>query len=171
CRLAEDKAPQESLGNDAASRKKYRDAWARWWETDGVKLASARLEEAAVGRQRGYTLVVLLDLGRILDLDAANKTRFELNGLDFPLDAQVLPGERVLVAEHEGGRVSERSRDNKIVWQHRIDNPLMAQRLANGNTFIATHTQLLEIDKDGKEVASITPCHPCRSPATACAWR
>jgi HEAT repeat protein len=154
CRLAEDKAPTESLGIDAASRKKYRDAWAKWWETDGVKLASSRLEEA-VGRSRGYTLVILLDMGRILDMDAANKTRFELNGLEFPLDAQVLPGERVLVAEHEGSRVTERSRDNKIVWQHRIDNPLVAQRLANGNTFIATHTQLLEVDKDGKEVSSI----------------
>src|SRR5207237_8598582 len=31
-----------------------------------------------------------------------------------------------------------------------------AQRLANGNTFITTRTGLTEIDRDGKEVSSVT---------------
>src|SRR5262249_15278976 len=64
-------------------------------------------------------------------------------------------GDRVLVAEHEGGRVTERNREGKVLWQHKVDQPLMAQRLANGNTFIATPSHLLEVDRDGKEVSSI----------------
>jgi outer membrane protein assembly factor BamB len=42
-----------------------------------------------------------------------------------------------------------------VVWQKRLDDgPLTAQRLANGHTFITTENQLLEVDKDGKEVLS-----------------
>src|SRR4029079_5295880 len=33
-----------------------------------------------------------------------------------------------------------------------VTGPLVAQRLANGNTFVSTDTELLEFDKDGKEV-------------------
>jgi outer membrane protein assembly factor BamB len=64
-----------------------------------------------------------------------------------------LPGEeRLLVAEHQANRVSERNLKGEVVWQHRVVGPLAAQRLANGNTFITTQEQLLEVDKDGKEV-------------------
>jgi hypothetical protein len=153
CRLAEAKAPALSYGPDAAAHKKYHDAWEKWWRDEGAGLPAARLQEAAAG-PRGNTLVILLDLGRVLDLDAGNKTRFRLDGLEFPLDAQFLPGERVLVAEHQGNRVTERDRDNKVLWQFKTDAPLMAQRLPNGNTFLATQTQLLEVTPDGKEVFS-----------------
>src|SRR5206468_3294539 len=60
--------------------------------------------------------------------------------------------DRVLVAEHEKNHVTERNRKGEIVWKKEIAGPLVAQRLPNGNTFIATKTHLLEYDKDGKEV-------------------
>ena len=154
-RLAEDKSPTVAPGTDEAGRKKYREAWEGWWKEHGPKVDVARLEEAA--RSRNYTMVVLLDKGTVLDLDEGNKERWRVEELRLPLDAQILPGERVLVAEHDGGRVSERNRTGEVLWQHRIDMPLVAQRLQNGNTFIATRTQLIELDRDGKVVFNHFP--------------
>jgi hypothetical protein len=151
-RLAEDKAPDAVPGNDAESRRKYRDAWARWWKDEGGALDMARLD--AAGRFLGYTMIVLLDAGRILEVDAANKPRWQIDGLGFPLDTQYLPGERVLVAEYKAGRVTERNRKGDVLWEKRVDDPLAAQRLANGHTFIATPFQLLEVDGSGKQVFS-----------------
>ncbi len=153
-RLADDKPTPAVPANDPASRRKYRDSWLAWWKEHGKGIELARIGEAS--KLLGHTLVLLLDQGQVVDLDNQNKPRFTLNGLDFPLDVQYLPGDRVLVAEHNGSRVTERSRDNKVLWEKKIEQPLTAQRLANGNTFIANRTTLLEVDKDGKEVFTHT---------------
>ena len=149
-RLAEDKAPDGLAGDDEAARKKYRDAWADWWKAHGDKADLAKLAEA--GRFLGYTMLVLLDAGRILEVDVDGKTRWQIDGLEFPLDAQRLPGDRVLVAEYNGGRVTERDRKGNVLWEKRVQEPLAAQRLANGNTFIATRSEILEVDRNGKQV-------------------
>ncbi len=151
-RLADDKGPSIYPGNDDASRKKYHEAWKAWWAEHGEKIDLAKLEEAS--KTLGYTLVVLLDKGKVMDLDNANKPRFEIGELELPLDVQLLPEDHVLVAEHDGNRVTERTKTGKIVWEKKVDAPLVAQRLPNGNTFICTRAQLLEFDKDGKEVYS-----------------
>jgi hypothetical protein len=92
-------------------------------------------------------------------MDAKNAVRWELEGLQFPLDAQYLPGDRVLVAEQAAGRVTERDLGKKgeVVWEHRFPDPLVAQRLPSGNTFLANRTQLLEVDRSGKEVFTWNP--------------
>src|SRR5262249_17697150 len=95
---------------------------------------------------------VLLDMGRVLEVDANNKVRWEVNGLEFPLDVQYLPGDRILVPEYRGSRVTERTLKGEIKWQKSVNGPLMAQRLPNGHTFIATELQLLEVDRKGQEV-------------------
>jgi hypothetical protein len=153
-RLAGDKAPSEDLGSNPAARRKYRDAWQAWWKETGPGLDLAKLEQTT--RPQGLTLVLLLDLGRAIDLDASNRPRWQLDGLQFPLDIQMLPGDRVLVAEHNGNRVTERNPKGEILWEKRITGPLAAQRLDNGNTFIATKEQLVEVDKTGKEVWTYT---------------
>jgi outer membrane protein assembly factor BamB len=107
---------------------------------------------AAAFRPPSRTLIVLLNAGRVADVDAAGKTLWQVEGLKFPLDAQYLPGDRVLVAEYEGGRVSERNRKGEVVWEKKVLNPIVAQRLPNGNTFIATSSRLLEVDPSGREV-------------------
>lgn len=149
-RLAEDKAPNVPSGADDAARKKQVDAWMAWWKEAGEKLDPARLAESA--RTLNYTLVVLLDLGRIVYLDERNHPAWQIENLEFPLDAQLLPGERVLVAEHNGNRITERNKKNEVIWEKKLEAPLVAQRLPNGNTFIATRTSLLELDKTGKEI-------------------
>jgi len=156
-RLAEDKAPTVAPGGDAASRRKFRDAWLAWWKDNGPGLDAARLEQAT--KTLGNTLVLLLDKGAAIDLDNNNKPRWQIEGLEFPLDAQLLPGDKLLAAEHNGGKVTVRKPGAKEPeWEYKADSPLAAQRMPNGNTLIATRTTLVELAPDGKtQVFTYTP--------------
>lgn len=151
-RLAENKGPGVSLGSDESSRRQCRDAWAAWWAKNAASIDMAKLDSDPPPLH--YTLVVLLDAGKIIDLDEKNKPRFTLDGLEFPLDAQALPGDRVLVCEHNGNCVTERNRKNEVQWKQEVQEPIMAQRLPNGNTFIASRTQLIEVTREHKNVFS-----------------
>jgi hypothetical protein len=162
-RAAGTQAPAVPVGTDEASRKKCRDAWAAWWAANGEKL---KLE--APPRTQGHTLVILLDatpgtkFGVARMIDGPGKTLWEIKDIEFPLDAQLLPGDKLLCAEHGGTRVTERDRKGAVVWQVKLpdggkvppDGPILAQRLANGNTFISMEARLLEVDKKGKELWS-----------------
>lgn len=153
-RVSGDEAPAVSLGTDEATRRQCRDAWAGWW---AANQAHADLARAAVrGQPLGYTLLLFLDSGRAMELDAKNRVRWQFDGLQFPLDIQYLPGNRVLVAEYSGNRVTERTVKGDVVWEKKVDMPLAAQRLPNGHTFIATSSQLIEVDAAGKEVSAVT---------------
>lgn len=149
-RLAEGKEPPSvPLGHDPAARKKCRDAWAAWWGQHAKTVKLARLHEAP--RLLGRTVLVLLDMGRVLEVDAENNVKWQLNGLMFPLDVDYLPNNHLLVAEYHGARVTERKLNGEIVWSHPVTGPLAAQRLRNGNTFIVTDGQLLEVDRAGTQ--------------------
>jgi hypothetical protein len=156
-RLAEGtkSAPSVSLGADEAGRRKCRDVWLTWWNDHGATIKLAKLHERP--QLLGYTLIVLLDANKVLELGPNDKVRWEVGNLMFPLDAQALPGDRFLVAEYHGARVTERSTKGEILWQYRVAGPLAAQRLDNGNTFIVTDGQLLEVDRKGTEVFKYTP--------------
>jgi len=154
-RLADDSAPLISPGTDEASRARCRGAWAAWWRKHGSKIDLARLTEKP--RLLGYTVLLFLDTGKVIERDAAGKQRWEVEGLELPLDVQLLPGKRLLVTEHGAGRVTERNLNGKILWEKKIAQPLMAQRLPNGNTFIGTRTELVEVDRTGKQVFTYTP--------------
>ncbi|MGE3808602.1 MAG: PQQ-binding-like beta-propeller repeat protein, partial [Gemmataceae bacterium] len=143
-------SPTVSLGTDEASRKKCRDAWAEWWKTKGDKIDLAKLGKPP--EMLGYTIVLLLDKGLVQEVDRNNKVRWQFEGAQFPLDVQHLPGDRVLLAEMQGDRVTERDHKGDVKWEKKIAGPLMAQRLPNGNTFMANRLQLLEVDAKGNEV-------------------
>src|SRR5262249_33409132 len=115
----------------------------------------SRVDLAKLGGYKpllAVTTIVLLDEGKIQELAPDLKPRHEISGLQFPLDVQALPDDRFLIAENTGNRVTERDRKGEIVWQTQADRPLMAQRLANGNTFIATTELIYEVDAKGREV-------------------
>jgi HEAT repeat protein len=154
-RLAGDKKPDVSLGSNDESRKKARDAWATWWKDNGAKVAMLRREAAQ--RLLGYTLVLEQSKGRVLELDAAGKVRWEFGGVNcWPMDARMIGGDRVLIAEQNFHRVTERDLKGNIKWTKAgVSQPINCERLRNGNTFIATRNQLYEVDKDGKEVVHI----------------
>jgi HEAT repeat protein len=152
-RLAAGSSPPGMPIADQEARHKCRQAWQTWWKEHQDKIEPARLEQAS--RSLGFTLIVLTNLNTIELLDRAKAVRWKIGDAQMPLDAQLLPGEQsVLIAEFRANRVSERNLKGEIVWQKLVAEPLMAQRLPNGNTFIATRSQLLEVDKDGKEVYS-----------------
>src|SRR5262245_21453210 len=153
--LAADKAPEVASGTSAEERKKYRAAWDDWYRASRDHLDMDRLAEAT--RVAGHTLILLLDEGRAVDLDSGKKLRWQVEGLKFPLDAEYLPGDNVLVAEYRGGRVSERNSKGEVVWEKAVMEPLVAQRLPSGNTFIATSSRFSEVDKNGKEVWAQNP--------------
>jgi HEAT repeat protein/DNA-binding beta-propeller fold protein YncE len=153
--LAGDKAPEMKLGTMADERAKRRDIWADWWKTNAHRVEMTRLTE---GRTLGLTVVCVCESqkGRVYEIDRRGKQLWCINNLNGPVDAVVIPGNRVLMAEYHGGQVSERDLKGNILWKKNIPNALSVQRLANGNTFIASQNRLLELNRDGKEIYSIS---------------
>jgi outer membrane protein assembly factor BamB len=102
---------------------------------------------------------VLCDCGnnRVFEVGRDGKERWGIDNVQFPVDAWVLPSNRVLIAEFNGRRVSERDFKGKVLWSKDglLGSPINVQRLRNGNTFIATQVQILEVDRAGKTVYTI----------------
>jgi HEAT repeat protein len=159
-RLAGSKSPNIAFGADAAAHAKARDAWATWWKQNGDKVDLVKTDR----RQRllGYTLIVEGNSpkggqGRITEVDANGKVRWQIDtNLQYPTDAQVVANDRVLIAEQNMNRVTERDLTGKIVWEKiNLAQPFAVHRERNGNTFIGCRNFLMEVDRNGKEVFSI----------------
>jgi HEAT repeat protein len=162
--LAGDRAPAVEMGRDETSRRAYRDAWSSWWRTQGAAVDLGQLQSSE--RMLGYTLLVLSEpnkiMGRVRELGLDGKPRWEIANLRFPLDAHFLPGNRVLIAEAQGRGecVTERDLKGNILWSQRSLGAISCQRLPNGNTFIASRQQLIEVTRNHQEVLSIKrPAH------------
>ncbi len=151
------KAPLLSTADGDEERKKAADAWATWWRDNGNEIDLAALAQGA--SYLGVTLVAELTStngtggNRVYEFGSDGKPRWEIKDLQFPIDARWLRGDHVLVAEYNAQRVLERDRGGALVWQHKVNgNPVSCQRLANGNTLIATYTHVLEVTPAGREV-------------------
>jgi hypothetical protein len=157
-RLAGEHAPKAALGADLAAEK-VRDSWSDWWKDRGTRIELAKLDLRP--RLLGYTMVVIMDLrgrlnGRVVEYGRDGKVRWEIDNLRYPMDAQVLPRDRVLVAEYLDGRVTERDTKGNILWQYRVNSPTACERLPNGNTFIVSRNQIVEVTPNNKVVFSKT---------------
>ena len=77
-----------------------------------------------------------------------NWTNFSVNG------AEVLPGDRVVVAIGNFNKVIEYSSEGKQTWECPVMYPSVPFRLSNGNTILASNsnTVITEIDRKGKIV-------------------
>jgi HEAT repeat protein len=151
-RVASDHAPDLPADDGSeGARYRRRDAWASWWREHSDSVDLSRVDQSAP--YLGLTLIAQMDQRKIWECDRTGKARWTLDNLQGPIDAQVLPGNRVLVAEYQGQLVTERTMQNRVVWEKRLQgNPTVCQRLPNGNTFIATYTHLIEVARDGREV-------------------
>jgi HEAT repeat protein len=159
--LAGDRAPELPADEDPKeARKKRHDAWAVWWKEHGEHVDLARIDSTR--SWLGCTVIAESNNGRVLELGRDGKPRWTIQGVSFPVDAVVLPGNRVLIAEYNGRRVTERDFKGNILWQkaNLPGQPVNVQRLPNGHTFIATDAQLLEVDRAGKEVFVINNLGP-----------
>jgi hypothetical protein len=148
--IAGDHAPRLCLADGTvAACRRYSEQWKTWWQTNGDVIDWNHL----VLEQSWLTepLVVEMDSNKVWALGPNAHPRWEIRGLHGPMDAQLLPNGRVLVAEYQGRRVTERDRSGNIYWSKEIDgSPVACRRLPNGNTFVATHTTLTEFGPDGR---------------------
>jgi hypothetical protein len=158
--IAGDRTPDASAGDgSAAARAKWRGAWDAWWKAnaDGIDLAKV----AAGERKLGLVLVAETSQGmKVWEYGRDGKERWVLPGFSWPMDVRVLPGGNVLVADSSDKGVVEKDRSGKVVWQKTSSDPggaMAAQRLPNGHTFFCGHNDLVEVDRNGKEVAQHTP--------------
>jgi HEAT repeat protein len=157
-RLAADRAPQPPDTADAKARQKVVAAWSSWWDEQGSAINLAHLTQGEANL--GLTTIVEYDnfvgggQGQVWECGRDGKARWKITGLMGPMDAQVLPGGRVLIAENSGQRVTERDLKGNVKWSYSIPggNPIACQRLPNGNTFIATYNQVMEVTRDLKPV-------------------
>jgi HEAT repeat protein len=162
-RLAGDHGPTNVPSGDAnSSRKKRQEIWAAWWKANGERVQLVeRYPPNGSERYLGHVLLVLANSGEVMELDRDRKVRWQLNGLMNPRDVEVIGNDRILVAEWGSQRVTERNRKGDIIWQKQTQGsfPIAVQRLRNGHTFIACNNKLMEVDRAGNEVYSITRPH------------
>jgi hypothetical protein len=166
-RLAGERAPAVSLGTTDAARQACRAAWQAWFDREGKTINLAKLDEAQT--MLGYTLIVQQNnnrvalqrrnMGEVMEVDAAKKPRWKFDIATYPVEAQIVRvdgAERVLVAEFNGGRVSERDFKGEVKWEKAVGgNPIGVQRLGGGNTFVVMQNRLSEIDRKGNEVFTL----------------
>ncbi|MCI0457574.1 MAG: HEAT repeat domain-containing protein [Gemmataceae bacterium] len=163
--VAGERAPMVTLGAAAAdAREKCRTAWEAWWRDWNTKRDWSELD----GRKRQPGLMLVCETqrvprgcpGRVWLSGCDGRPRWLLQDLQEPIDVQLLPGNRLLLAEasqpHLPQRITERDLEGRILWQVPVADSggysaVAAKRLANGNTFIAFDRALLEVSADGKE--------------------
>jgi len=134
---------------------KVRAAWEAWWKANAGTIAWPSLP---FGEQSlGLTLVIENQRhdggGRIYEINKAGLVRWQVAAQN-PIDAQWLPGGRLLVCDSRTSQIYEMDTRGVIGWKHANVSATSCQRLANGNTVVSTYSNILEITRDGKTVFS-----------------
>jgi HEAT repeat protein len=162
-RLAEEKGPNETIvATSLPSREKAMKAWEKWLGDN-----QARIDLTGLNDHESYLgLVTIAEYdnqvgniqGQIWETSRGGAKRLSFGGVMGAMDAQTLPNGRVLVAENNANRITERDAKGTIIWTYQCPvNPICVQRLPNGNTFIASYNMVMEIRPDKSEVYRITP--------------
>jgi hypothetical protein len=103
--------------------------------------------------------VIEYNSNRVSETGPDGKVRWELD-VTGSMDAQVLPGNRVLVAESNSHRVTERDLKGAVLWKHEVTGePINCERLPGGNTFIGTRDHVIEVARAGKVVLNLPLGH------------
>jgi HEAT repeat protein len=156
-RIALEQAPAVTVtAGTPVEREKALAAWSAWWRSREKDLDLARPNWDA--GQRGLTLVCEFDgslggSGQVWEFGADGQPRWKLDNLRGPMDAHRVSGNKVLVIENTAKRIAERDLKGKIIWEMNSEGaPVACQRLADGNTFIATQSNVIEINSDQQEI-------------------
>ena len=151
--LAAGQAPVENVEAGAAeTRRKCHAAWQTWWKDEETRFDWQRLDRDH--HRPGLLMVCSVNSVWLVGCDG--KPRWRMSKLEYPTSVQVLPGPRFLVLEPNSPRVTERDEFGTIKWQAaklEDDQYASAQRLANGNTFVATDSALVEYGPDGQRIS------------------
>jgi hypothetical protein len=155
-RLANGFPPGLTFGDTLQARATRLEAWTTWWKANEAKVDLAKLDEHP--HYLRYTLVPEMHANKVWEVDADKKVLWETKIDGCPIDAQVLPGGRFLVAELNAHRVTERDqKTGEVLWEYKINTPIACARLPNGHTFIGTNHSLHVVTPDGKEVMAYKP--------------
>jgi HEAT repeat protein len=155
-RLAGERAPTLTFADTLTERKKDRDTWSTWWTKNGAAVDLSRFTDPG---ELGRTLLMSFSGTKacVYEKDRTGRQLWSIEGLQGAVDAHILTGNRVLIAELWAGKVTERDFAGKVLWEYKVSDPgssgpVRCQRLPNGNTFISTMGRLLEIDRNGKQL-------------------
>lgn len=155
-RLSRDKSP-ENLPEGEKGQKDRAVAWGKWWD-DNLKTTVMLDKNAQEAKQRylGHVLLIQPNNNQITELDKNKKTVMTMTGLLNPWDAQYLSGNKILVTEFNGMRVTERDLKGKLLWEMRLPwYPVSAERQRNGDTFIVGQNQAVLVNRAKKELMKI----------------
>jgi HEAT repeat protein len=156
-RIAEDKGPTTLIAASTDARQQAAKTWGKWI-TDhqaSIDLANVQERDAYLGLITvcEYDTFNNVANGQTWETSRGGTKRWNVNGLLGAMDAHALPNGRILVAENNANRVSERDTKGHILWEYRVPaNPICCQRLPNGNTFIASYNMVLEVTPAKTEV-------------------
>jgi HEAT repeat protein len=159
--VAGQESPTELVGLGTKTEcAKCQEAWRKWWNDRGEKIDLNVVQKTA--RRPGLLLVCDWldggkDGGRIWMCGCDGKPRWAINLADKPTDVQVLHGNRVLIAEHNAGRVTERSLDGAIHQTYETGRQFRAitcRRFLNGHTLVGMDdgmAEFFDFGPDGEE--------------------
>lgn len=160
------RAAGESAPNDYYQGKQNADkvagVWKKWHEDNQAKLDLSKLLNQTT---LGYTVITMMALkvnakSKIVEIGPRpqNAVRWEFESPRYPVDVEILGPNRLLIAEYQDRRVTERDFKGNILKEFPAPTfPIACQRLPNGQTFIATRQQLQILDSEGKQVFSWQP--------------
>jgi outer membrane protein assembly factor BamB len=100
-----------------------------------------------------------MQAGRILEVSRNGRIRWQVQGLQWPWDAEVCRNGNIFVAQQNTNQVSMWSRQGKELWKSPCNMPFYCQQLRNGNVFVACRQQISEFDINGKEISSTQMAH------------
>jgi HEAT repeat protein len=149
--------PPKDLPEVESKRKDRAAAWRKWWD-DNKKTAVMPDRPAEVRRRHlDHVLLIQWKNDQIVELDRNNKVLMAITGLKTPFDAQFVGKNRVLIAEHDGLRVTERDFKGNVLWKKtNLDfYPMQVQSLGNGDVFIVGKGKIIQVNRAGREVLTI----------------
>jgi HEAT repeat protein len=156
-RLGSETSPATVADTTPAGRLRLHSAWSKWWKENEATIDLSKV--SFTPKVLGYKLITLIDRsggtnGSVIELAPDGRTvRWKISGLAMPVHAEVLARtQRVLIADYNKNRVAEYDFQGRELWHKVVSQPLIANRLPNGNTFVAARSQLLEFDAAGNEV-------------------
>ena len=164
-RVAQDKGPNDSIvAASGDARQKAVKAWGKWLDENKEKIDLTSLND----RESYLGLVTVCEYdnqvgniqGQVWEGSRGGPKRWSFTGVQGAMDAHSLPNGRILVAENNLNRVTERDNRGEVKWEYRLPingNPICCQRLPNGNTFIASYNTVMEVTPNKTEVYRITP--------------
>jgi HEAT repeat protein len=155
--MAGDEVVASSVSKADGAVKKAQKGWQTWWAKAGEKMDLSKIDRT--GGLLGLTVVVEWNQnianGVVKEIDREGKVRWAFDNLQRPIDAVVMADNRVAVAEYTARKVTLRNFKNEEIWAKNLTTYVMGlQRVNNGNLLVICRNQVLELDRDGKEVST-----------------